>query len=79
MWNVSNFGIHFNPYRLVCGTCSNNSWYAPGYTDQKVRMCDPCYKQWMSYKVSAHNINKTSVFSSYFTVPGGAAPTNQTS
>lgn len=63
----------------MCGTCSNNSWYAPGYTDQKVRMCDPCYKQWMSYKVSAHNINKTSVFSSYFIVPGGTAPSNQTS
>ena len=44
MWNVSNFSVHLDPYRLVCGTCSNNSWYAPGYTDQKVRMCDPCYK-----------------------------------
>ena len=52
--------------RLVCGSCSGNSWYVPGYADQKVRMCDQCYKEWMAYKVSSHNINKTSVFSSYF-------------
>ncbi|TNV83061.1 hypothetical protein FGO68_gene318 [Halteria grandinella] len=51
---------------LVCGSCSGNSWYAPGYTDAKVRICDTCYKQWMAFKVSSHNINKTSVFSSYF-------------
>lgn len=53
-------------YRLVCGSCSSKEWYAPGYTDQKVRTCDPCYKQWMTYKVSSHNVHKTSVFSSYF-------------
>jgi hypothetical protein len=51
---------------IVCAGCSGNNWYVPGYTDQKVRMCDNCYKEWMAYKVSAHNINKTSVFSSYF-------------
>ncbi|CDW79286.1 pleckstrin homology domain-containing family f member 1 [Stylonychia lemnae] len=51
---------------LVCASCSGNNWYVPGYADQKVRMCDSCYKEWMAYKVSAHNINKTSVFSSYF-------------
>ena len=53
-------------HRVVCANCSNNSWYVPGYADKKVRMCDNCYKGWMAYKVSAHNINKTSVFSSYF-------------
>ena len=56
----------FHLFRVVCGTCSANSWYVPGYADKKVRMCDLCYKEWMTYKVSAHNINKTSVFSSYF-------------
>jgi len=51
---------------LVCGPCSSNSWYVPGYSDRKVRMCDGCYKEWMTYKVSAHNVNKNSVFSSHF-------------
>lgn len=70
MWNVRLMVLYSLNYRLVCGTCSGNNWYAPGYTDQKVRVCDPCYKQWMAFKVSSHNINKTSVFSSYFNTAG---------
>lgn len=51
---------------MICGPCSTKVWYVPGYQDQRVRTCDKCYKEFMTYKVTAHNINKNSVFSSYF-------------
>lgn len=54
-------------YSLVCGSCSANNWYVPGYKDKKVRMCDNCFKELMTYKVSAHNIHKQSVWASSFT------------
>jgi len=25
--------LSFINFRLVCGSCSGNSWYAPGYSD----------------------------------------------
>ena len=57
MWLVSLRLFKLFQYRIVCGKCSKNKDYAPGYTDKKVRMCGSCYKEILAYKVSAHNVN----------------------
>jgi hypothetical protein len=67
MWTVSySLNVIKSTYSVVCGSCSANSWYVPGYADEKVRMCDPCYKDWKTYKSSNNEVNKHSVFSSQF-------------
>lgn len=53
-------------YRVICGTCSKNTAYVAGYGDIKVRVCDVCYRRYTAYKVTSHNVIKSSVFSSYF-------------
>ena len=50
---------------LVCYNCSTRKEYVSGYADERVRVCDMCYRKIRKLKNSRHN--KWSILSSYFT------------